>query len=75
MQDLGHLIATLLEAEASSTSLDDVVDVSSPGARGRASEGQGIESAEGGKRWIPLLWESRALAPRSEAVCLCGARG
>ncbi|XP_075287185.1 maestro heat-like repeat-containing protein family member 2B [Opisthocomus hoazin] len=27
MQDLGHLIATLLEAEASSTSLDDVVDV------------------------------------------------
>lgn len=74
MEDLGHLIESLLEAEAPSACFDDVFHVSSHGATGKASQGQRIKALEGDRRWIPFLWESGALAPRSEAVCLAGAR-
>ena len=67
MEDLGHLIETLLEAEESSACFDDVVHVSSHGATGKASCGQRTEALEGDRRWISFLRENGALAPRSEA--------
>lgn len=74
MEDLGHLIETLLEMKASSVCLDDVVLVSNCGATGEVLRRQRIE-AKGGQDWDTFPVESRALAPHGEAVHLAGARG
>ena len=64
MEDLGQLIESLLEAEA--TCFDDVVHVSSHGATGKVLRGQRMEALAGDRRWIAFLQESGALAPCSE---------
>ena len=73
MEDLGQLIESLLEAEA--TCFDDMVHVSSHGATGKVLRGQRKEALAGDRRWIAFLQKSGALAPCSEAVRLAGARG
>ena len=70
MEDLGHLIETLLEAEETSACFDDVVHVSSHGATGTVSWGQRIEALEGDRRWTPFLCESGALAPSALRLCV-----
>lgn len=61
MEDLGHLIATLLEAEATSACFCNMVHVSSHRATGKALPGQRIETLVGDRRWIPFLQTNGAL--------------
>ena len=75
MEELGHLIETLLEAEATSACFCKVFHVSSHGATGKGLPGQRIETLVGDRRWIPFLQTNGALAPCSGAVHLAGAGG